>query len=189
MDVTIFFNTKRKWFLAVIQLIFITLGGYLFLYPELMTSIYFSNEIVIRVIGAISFLFFGLIFLLSFKMFFRSVALVITKLELIDSSNSVSIGSIPWSNVNDICQIYEGGVAMIKISLVNPDLVIDKEKNFIKKLLLKRQNKRLGSPVIIPMIALNSYVDTLERQLKERWQEFNRTTQDPNVIEDAKQYS
>lgn len=185
MDVTIFFNTKRKWFLAVGQLIFITLGGYLFLYPELMTSVLIRNEIVIRAIGAISLLYFGLIFLLSLKIYFRRVALVITKLELIDSSNSLSIGSIPWSNVDDICQIQEGEVTMIKISLINSDIIIDREKNLIKKLLLKRQNKRLGSPIIIPMIALNSYVDTLERQLKERWEMSKRTTSDKDVREEA----
>lgn len=185
MDVTIFFNTKRKWFLAIGQLIFTTLGGYMFLYPALMTSNVIRYEFVIRAIGAISLLYFGLIFLLSIKIYYRSVALVITKLEIIDSSTVLSMGSIPWINVADICQIHEGGIAMIKISLINPDLIIDKEKNFIKKLLLKRQNKRLGSPIIIPMIALNSYVDTLERQLKEGWEKSKRTTHNQDVIVDA----
>lgn len=178
MDVTIYFNTKRKWFLAIGQFIFTTLGGYLFLYPELMTSVLIRNEILIRFIGAISLLYFGLIFLLSLKIYLRRVALVITKLELIDMSNSLSVGSIPWSYVDDICQIHEGQVTMIKISLIDTDFIIDREKNFIKKLLLKRQNKRLGSPIIIPMIALNSYVDTLERQLKEQWEKSKRKEHD-----------
>lgn len=176
MDITIFFNTKRKFFLAAGQLIFVTIGGCLFLHPELMTSGLHRNETIIRGIGAISLLYFGFIFLFSLKMYIKRVALIITQTDLIDNSNSLSVGSIPWSNVADICQIQVEAVAMIKISLINADLIIDREDNYIKKLLLKRQNKRLGSPIIIPMVALNSYVDTLERQLKEQWEMYKQTS-------------
>ncbi|TJY59684.1 hypothetical protein FAZ19_23650 [Sphingobacterium alkalisoli] len=172
MDITVFFNTKRKWILAIGQLIFIAIGGYLFFYPELLSSVLVRNETIIRTIGAFSLIYFSFIFLLSIKIYFRKVALIVSRKGLIDSSNSLSVGFIPWSSVVDICQIHEGSVAMVKIDITNSELIIDREKNFIKRLLLRRQNKKLGSPIVIPMIALNTYVDTLERQLTEKWEQY-----------------
>jgi len=166
MDLTIFFNIKRKCFLALGQVAFIVLGALLCFKPETWT---FRNEFFIRIVGAVTLLYFGFIFLLSFKIFFRKIALVITDNGIFDNSNSLSMGFIPWSQVMDICQIQEGSVFMIKISLVDSNFILNKERNFIKKYFLKKQDNKFGSPVIIPMIAINSYVDILERQLKEKF--------------------
>lgn len=38
-------------------------------------------------------------------------------------------------------------------------------------------NRKFGSPVIIPMVALSAYVDTLEKQLVERWNQYKETNQ------------
>lgn len=174
MDLTILFNIKRKCFLAIGQLIFVALGAFLFFKPDISTSNLFHNEFFIRIVGAITLLYFGFIFLLSLKLFFRKVALVIADKGIFDNSNSLSAGFIPWNQVVDICQIQEGAVFMIKISLVDSNFIINKEGNFMKKYLLKKQDNKFGSPVIIPMVALNSYVDTLEKQLKEKWEYFEQ---------------
>lgn len=173
MDIVIFFSRKRKLFLVTGQIIFVLLGALLFLKPEIVIVI--RDEIFIRMAGAISLSYFGIMFLFSLKVYFRKVALMIAERGVFDNSNYLSTGFIPWSNIIDINQIQDGSVFMIKISLTDSNLVIDKERNFIKKYLLKKQDKRFGSPVIIPMIGLNSYVDTLERQLKERWEYFKKS--------------
>lgn len=175
MDVIVFFNIRRKFILAIGQMIFIAMGAWMYFKSALLTSYLVRNETFIQIVGIISIFYFGLMFLFSLKVYFRKVALVISDKGIYDSSNSLSVGFIPWNEVLDIRQIQEGAVFMIMISLIDSNFIINNEKNFVKRFLLKKQDKRLGSPIIIPMVALNSYVDTLERQLKEKWTIFKHS--------------
>ena len=115
-------------------------------------------------------MFFGFGFLISIlSIYFKKVALIIKKEGVIDSSNYLGLGFIPWHQIRAIYQINQGAVYMIKIELVDANYFIEKEPNFFKKILLKKQSRKLGSPVIIPMVVLSAYVDTLEKQLIGSW--------------------
>lgn len=73
-------------------MIFVGLGGLVLFYPEALISVVVRNETFIRIVGTVSLTYFSLIFLLSLKVYFRKVTLVITAKEIIDNSNALSIG-------------------------------------------------------------------------------------------------
>lgn len=163
--------------MAILQIIFVVGGLWMVLYPETFVYHLLPSKAFVWVIGMVTSVYFGFVFFLSLSIYTRKIALIITNEGIIDYSSFIRNGLIPWEHIKEISQTYEGSVFMIKIGLFDPDFIIEKEHNFIKRFLLKKQNRKFGSPVIIPMVALNSYVDTLERQLKERWELYRQTQQ------------
>ena len=177
MDIVINFNKKRKWILACINVIFIISGLWMVLNPGKFTFHLLPFDIFIRIVGLISLLFFGFGFLISIRsLYFRKVALIIKNVGIMDNSNYLGLGFLAWHQIRGIYQINEGAVYMIKIELLDANYFIEKEASFIKKILLKKQHRKFGSPVIIPMIALSAYVDTLEKQLIDRWDNYKQNS-------------
>lgn len=178
MDLIFNFNTKRKWILGIGQLLFICIGLWFTLDPGKFTYNLLPFEFIVRLIGIFAFSYFGLVFFFCLKTICtKKIALKITEEGVFDNSNYLGMGFIAWDQVRGISQIQKGSVYMIKIELYDEISFIEKESNYFKKFLLNRQNRKFGSPVIIPMIALSAYVDTLEDQLKKIWNQYKQMNQ------------
>lgn len=168
-EIVITFNKKRKCALLAIFFSFIFLGLFMLVYADILVNYWIiSNPWIIRIVGLTCVLCFGLMLSLSFKvLFFRKIALIIND-EGIDDHSSAGgeAGEVKWTEVTDIVST---GTAIL-IFLKDPESFIFDKKKYINKRSLKMNLNTYGTPVVIQMFVLNSYIDTLEKQIKERWE-------------------
>lgn len=176
-EIVVTFNKKRKYALLAIFFSFIFLGLFMLIYADVLVQYWvISNPWIIRFVGLLCFLCFGMMFLLSFRvLFFRKIALIINDQGFNDNTSAGGeAGEVKWNEVTDI---VNAGNAIL-IFLRDPDSFIHKKKGFINKRSLKMNLNNYGTPIVIQLFALNSYIDTLERQLKERWGHFKLDNHD-----------
>lgn len=94
------------------------------------------------------------IYFCSRKLFDKNPGLVLSEQGIFDNTSAFKFGLIPWS---DISRIYEKTIQasiaskqhFVTIGLIDPDKYISREKNILKKWLLKVNAKGYGSPIHI----------------------------------------
>ncbi|MFD2593849.1 STM3941 family protein [Sphingobacterium griseoflavum] len=169
----VFFNLKRKIVLSFGSLIFITVGAWMMLKPSSFQSSVVHSDFFIFLVGAMSFLFFFCTYvLMSYKFLFKKTALIITDEGFYDFSNLASAGFIDWAQVESIGQRQDQSMAMISIQLHAPSDFIEATRDPIAKFFMRLNYKRMGTPVLIPMVALHIYVDDLESLLAKRFEAY-----------------
>ncbi|QQD11621.1 STM3941 family protein [Sphingobacterium sp. UDSM-2020] len=174
-EIVVTFNKKRKCALFAIFISFILLGLFMLIYSDVLTQYWvISSPWTIRFVGLMCLLCFGMMFLLSFRvLFFRKIALIINDHGFVDNSSAGGeAGEVKWSEVTNVVNAGNS----ILIFLKDPDSFVHEKKSFINKRSLKMNLSNYGTPVVIQMFALNSYIDTLERQIKDRWEYYKLIT-------------
>jgi hypothetical protein len=163
-DIVITFSNKRKLLLFFLNMGFIFLAFFLILVPKVL---------LYRLVGLTGLVVFGTMLVGTlFRVYFKKVALVITKEGLIDSSNVTSAaGLVKWDEICEIQQVEHNNSTLIKLILWQPTAFIDRQQSKILRFFLRSNYKIYGAPVVIPMIALNIYVDRLEQILKKGLEE------------------
>lgn len=170
-EIVVTFNKKRKCALFAIFISFIFLGLFLLIYADVLVQYWvISNPWTIRFVGLMCLSCFGMMFLLSFRvLFFRKIALVINDHGFVDNSSAGGeAGEVKWSDVTDIINVGNA----ILIYLRDPDSFIHEKKGFINKRSLMMNLNNYGTPIVIQLFALNSYVDTLEKEMRDRWEYY-----------------
>lgn len=171
-EIVITLNSGRKNIILLISVIFFLIGLWLFFYAdELVNYWVISNPLIIKFCGLLCQGVFGFTILLSPKYLFRKIGLVIDDSGF-ENSSSVGgeSGKVSWDEVSNICN----GGTVILIYLIDPKRFISSKRSFFNKQSLKMNYRNYGTPIAINMFVLNSYVDTLERQLKQRWEEYKK---------------
>jgi hypothetical protein len=94
------------------------------------------------------------VYFFSRKLFDRRPGLIIDRNGIVVNTSIFSLGLIPWS---DISRIYESHIQasmaskqyFVTVELIDPGKYISREKNALKKWLLKANTRNYGSPVHI----------------------------------------
>lgn len=102
----------------------------------------------------------------------RKVALIIDKEGIVDRSSFVGVGRILWSQISGI-KTHESNSASYVLVFVNETAdIIKNSRNWFERWHLRVQNRGFRTPVAIPMIALNIYIDDLESLLLNRLEDY-----------------
>lgn len=172
-DIEITFNTKRKIFMIFLKVCFISIGIFFLIKANDFEPFWVIRSAwVLRLAGFIAIAYFGTLFILYLKVAARKVALIIDKEGIVDRSSFVGVGRILWSQISGI-KTHESNSASYVLVFVNePAEIIKNSRNWFERWHLRVQNRSFRTPVAIPMIALNIYIDDLESLLLNRLEDY-----------------
>jgi len=113
-----------------------------------------------------------LILIFIFKKFFDTKAgIIINRNGIYDNSSGVSAGFIPWGDISNISTMEISKQKLIMIEVINPEVYINRQTNFIAKKASAINHKMYGSPINISANSLQYKFDDLYYTLRERWQQ------------------
>jgi len=166
--------SKKKIILILIASIGFVVFGIWFIYdPQNFVSDYniryrmFNNPELIRIIGIITTVFFGIGVVYGIKKLFdKKVALIIDSNGITDNSNASSIGLIEWNDISGIRTIKVMSTKFLLIDISNPEKYIEKAKNRIQARLMKANMNMYETPLSITSNTLNYNFGELEKLIK-----------------------
>ncbi|QCK16161.1 STM3941 family protein [Mangrovivirga cuniculi] len=152
-------------------------AGFLFaIEPANFGSRIFNNEQVIRIVGIVSMIFFGvcLVFILR-QLFDDKIGLRIDETGITDNSSGVSVGHIDWNDITGIetFQVYLSKFIVLETD--KPDKYLQRASNGITKQAMLANNKICGSPLTISSNSLKIKHQKLEELILEKWNEYGKT--------------
>ena len=138
------YSSKKKFFLVlIVSLLFVVGGIYVFLNPE---SIKDESPLFVKVMGLIAMLFFGLGIYVSIKALIKNRLILVIDNIGINVNPEKSSETIEWKNITGFSEIKIQGAKIIIININNSDYWIEKEKNAIKKTMMKFNFNNYRSP-------------------------------------------
>jgi hypothetical protein len=158
----IHFN-KNKLILALlgsIALVGIVFWGLMNL-PEGNFSI-FSGRTIIFIAGFSTIVFFTFAFVWFFcQLLNKTPGLIINDSGIIDNTNSLSVGFIPWSDLLEIRKGKKSNQKFLMLIIRNLEDLINKTPNLIKRQALKINLKMSGTAILIQSMLLKINFDDL----------------------------
>ncbi len=162
--------SKSKLILALFgSLVFVALGCWFLISPPKNNFLVIGFTIIFRVVGFISILFFGFCSVFIFiKIFDKKSGLIISSNGIIDHSNYLSVGFIPWTDISDIQIRKFSSQNFLLFFLNNQVSYITKIKNPLKRILLNANMKLYRTPICISSNSLNTNFNVLCNLLFEK---------------------
>ncbi|MBO0324153.1 hypothetical protein J0X14_17720 [Muricauda sp. CAU 1633] len=142
------FSSKKKSFLLLIgSLIFVGLGIWFVLEANSLSDSLRKSPLLIRGIGVVSILFFGLGIYAGIKgLIANRLMLIISPKGLnVDPSKSMS-DFIGWNKILGFNEINIHGTKIIIINVENPTSWVEKEENALRRQLMKYNVENYNSP-------------------------------------------
>lgn len=155
--------SKKKLSIAFAgSLGFVIAGVWFVIKRPTSNALLLSNSTTVFVTGVITILFFGLctIYYLL-KLRDNTPGLIINDQGITDNSSGTSAGFIPWKDILDIKTITMRNVNTIGLEVVNPEKYIDRQKSFIKRMIMQANYKIFDSPIYISSVGLKCTSDEL----------------------------
>ncbi len=160
--------SKAKSILLVLAAIaFVVIGIFFILKPELFEHRNYP-PIFLRIVGAISILFFGAAGIVGLKKIFQKApGLILNESGIIDSSSGVSLGLIKKQDIIGINKVKIASTKILLIEVSNPEEYVAKAPNAAVKKLLKMNQQQYGTPLSINSTTLKIKFEELEKMLME----------------------
>lgn len=141
---------------------------YIILNPEYFASTYFARRlgifgkpISIQIIGILSVVAFGLMFIGTSKLFFDKYILLINEKGFINKTNFINFGLILWKDVVDIRMTKRKYNSIIYIYVRNKRNYYKRKKNPIDWLNIFAYDKVYGTAIVIETAHLTVSEDEL----------------------------
>tara|TARA_R110001583_G_scaffold60219_8_gene179035 strand:+ start:2114 stop:2644 length:531 start_codon:yes stop_codon:yes gene_type:complete len=163
----------KMLFLMLGSILFVALGVFMVLNAQEMQTKKFP-PIWIMGFGIIAILFFGSIGLAILKkMFSKKAGLAIDVNGIWDNSSGVSVGFIAWEDITGIRKVSVSGTKFLLIDVRNPNKYINKMDSGIKKLAMKANNRKYGTPISISSNGLSIKFKALEELIRNAFEQQN----------------
>lgn len=172
---TIVYQSKKKLVGQIIFCIaFVAVGIWILTNKNRIDKTFVETYRLNLFIGGLTVLVFAsFLSLWIFKLLDKKPGVLVDENGIVDNSTYISVGKIPWSDIESVKPSnYSSNV--ITVILKEPAKYIDKQKNPIKKKLLKANYKKNGSPVNIQTLSLNTDNKNLINAINEHLNEFNK---------------
>lgn len=161
--------SKTKTTLTLVgSIVFVILGIIFIITPNTFNPPIIGNTMVIRIIGIVSVVFFGVISIFGLKKLFdKNLGLIIDENGITDNTNASSVGLIEWADITEIKakQIISSKFLLIYTS--NPSKYLDRVNKIQRRLMIGNM-KMVGTPLSITPNTLKFNFKSLEKLLKER---------------------
>ncbi|QQS20790.1 MAG: hypothetical protein IPL87_04520 [Candidatus Moraniibacteriota bacterium] len=166
--------SRTKLILAFLgSLVFVALGLWFLVHPPTTNHWLFGNRTVIFVAGLVSVIFFGLVAGILFRKFSdKKPGLVLSRQGITDNSSGISVGLIPWTDIQEIRISKVMNQDLLMIIVRNPQDYLDKVANPFKRNVMKMNYKNYGSPLCISSHTLQMGFDDLQKLLMEKMNEY-----------------
>ncbi len=163
--------SKNKLMLMLISSIIFVAGGVRFVTnPESVSNSSAANPTFIFVLGIVTILFFGFCAIYMFrKLFDNKPGFIIDSLGLTDNSSGVSVGQIPWSEIENILVVKIKKTKLIMLEIKNQKEFIDNQKSGFKRKMMQMNINLYGVPVSITSNSLKIKFDDLFNIINEYW--------------------
>lgn len=152
-------------------LLFVAGGCWLLVKAPVINNPIFSNSSVVRALGVVATLFFGLCAVYAVrKLFSTQPGFVIDDFGITDNSGGISVGAIPWGDINNINFVMAQRQKFIMIYVNNPEEYIANQSSFIKRKMMQMNHKLYGSPLAISANSLNTSFGELFNLLRDQFE-------------------
>ena len=166
---TIALSRKKMVRLTVFCLLFVALGLWLFTLDDafIVQELRDRDPAFVHGVGAMAMGFFGLLLIIvARKLFDRRPGIVLSSAGLLDNSNGVSVGFIPWSDITGL-EVYESfKQRMLVVKVADPGKYVE-TGNPLTRYLRKSTHKICGSPISINAGALKMGFDELAAHIQQ----------------------
>ena len=172
-DIIISTSKKKLLLLSLTCAIFISGGFWIILDRSPMENSLFDSIFFKYSVGGLSIVVFGAFIIYPIvKLFDSKPSLIIGQKGIIDNSNAVALGEIPWSDIVNVKETIFFSLKFITIILNEPQKYLDKQTNKLKLKSLITNLKKSGSPVNISTVSLSITHDKLMKLLTDRLNTF-----------------
>ncbi|OJW77948.1 MAG: hypothetical protein BGO69_10900 [Bacteroidetes bacterium 46-16] len=156
-------KVKVIWLFAGCVL-FIILGAFFVIDPEMMVSPIMRSPEVVYITGITSLGFFGLcsIFVAQ-KLLDTTPGLIIDQNGIINNTGAINVGLIEWKDITRIETMQVMSARFIVLYVSTPEKYINRAKNMFIKQVMNLNYKKFGSPISITSISLKMDWDELAR--------------------------
>lgn len=150
--------SKNKIILSFIgSLIFVAFGIWFIIDPEKFITWIFQNPEIIRIVGMVSTLVFGVFaFYIFKKLLDTKYGLIIDQNGITDNTNATSIGLVKWKDITGIRFLEVVNQKFLMIDVSNPEYYIGLKKSGIGKMAMKVNYNKYGSPISITANSLKA---------------------------------
>ena len=169
--------SKNKLYLGILgSSLFVIAGFWLFFNANLYLDFplrLFTNPLIIKGIGILSILFFGMIEILKIKKLLdKKAGLIIDSNGITDNSNATSVGLIEWNDISDIKTKRIMSTKFLLINVLNPEEYISKSKSGMKAKLMRTNLKMSGTPINITSSTLKYNFSELEKIVRIEFEKY-----------------
>lgn len=135
------------------------------------------ESIILAAIGVAAILFFGmiLIYLLG-RLSDHSPGLLINSQGIFDRSSAVAVGLIPWEEITDLSVKTARGQSFLTIHVRHPERFTN-EGSWLKRMLLRGNQRFYGSPIYISSNTLEVNFSQLVTIVEQQFDRFARPDQ------------
>ena len=167
MDRIEIYTSKKKSILILIgSIIFVVVGVLFVAYPERFLTLRMQNSDIIRIIGIVSILFFGLGIFVGIKRVVKSeIALIIDKKGLNVNPKKSLNEFIEWGNIIEFKEIKIQSQRILIIIVKNPEKWIEKESNTFRKKIMRFNLSNYDSPFNIAASGIDISYTELNNKL------------------------
>lgn len=164
---------KSKIFGALIgSLFFVSISIWILSASENAENAFFRS-VFAKIIAYSGLVFFGLVGIIALiQLFSKKSALIINEKGITDNTTMVSLGFIPWAEIQQIQTTNAMNQRFLMIILKDPKRIIARSKNPWQKMFNKLNYRLYGSPVGISINNLKISAEELKQELK-AWSEMN----------------
>lgn len=154
-------------------MMFVIIGLWFIIKPPHISNSFFGNPTKLFIVGSLSILFFGYIgFWIFKKLFDKAPGLLISKEGIMNNSSGFSKQFIPWTDILSFNITSVQRQTFVNIVVRNPEDYINREKNFMKRKLMKMNLDQFGSVISISSNGLKCSWNELNRTLVQKFDEY-----------------
>lgn len=151
---------------------FVAIGLWFIISPPNIENSFWGNPAKITIAGYASIIFFGLCsFFFIRKLFDTKTGLMIDSNGITDNSSGLSVGHIPWSDIEQISVVEIYKQKLILLHIKNPQHYIDKQTSFLKRKGMELNNKMYKTPLSITANGLRISFDKLLILITKKFQD------------------
>lgn len=152
---------------------FVVIGLWFIIKPPHISNPFFGNPTKLLIVGSLSVLFFGYVgFWIFKKLFDKAPGLLISKEGIMNNSSGFSKQFIPWTDILSFNIASVQRQTFVNILVRNPEDYMNREKNFIKRKLMKMNLDQFGSVISISPNGLKCSWNELNRILAQKFDEY-----------------
>ena len=152
----IFTSKKKSILLLIVSVLFVVLGIWLLSSAEQLADARNRSALFIQIIGAASILFFGLgIIVFLLRIIKSEMALVVDAKGIHINPKKASSAIIRWSDILDFEEIKINSTPIVIVHVRDPESWVEKEKNALRRQLMKVNINQYQSPFNIAAAGLN----------------------------------
>ncbi|MGZ5255260.1 MAG: STM3941 family protein [Flavitalea sp.] len=166
-------NKTKLIMMLVASIVFVAIGFWFVFSPPVINNSFWGNPTRLMIIGYASILFFGICTIaLAKKLPDTKPGLIIDNKYLFDNSSALSVGEIPWEDIEHISVMEVQKQKMLMVEVRNPEEYIDRQPNFLKRKAMTMNYRMYGTPISITTNGLKIPFPELLDLLNKKYQEF-----------------